>query len=632
MHSRANLAGVRLIMARLHFVVLAPSRATQVTWRLCRRFLSGTLIKTATILARATLCRLAIGDMAGWRRAPRANAVALFLCFFCPVLYLAGQTPSITGVQPLALRPGGMNVVALSGQNLSGPTELWMSFPGTEFSARLDTERASATKAIYRLNVPKEVPVGVGALRLVTTNGITPLQLFMLDDLATIEESATNKTLAQAQLIPWPIAVDGQADEITLDYFRFDAKQGALVSIEVVAQRLGSRLDPVLRLLDKKGREIAYCDDDPRVGRDSRLRCKIPATSTYIVEVRDINYGGGPAFSYRLRIGDFPLAALPFPPFQQPGTNAVLGILSRHEKTLPQVKAEMPAGAIRISLPVRTRRDGGSSFVSLYAADHPQTLEKEPNNAASTATPIHVPGGVSARFEQQKDVDMFRLTAPKGQKLVFRARNRSIGSPCDLFMSIQDTNGATVAEYDPTSSDEGTITNTFKIAGEYFLVIEELNQNGGPDLAYHVDVRELRAGFALSVDGCDLQGRAGENVTMKVTAERRDYDGPIELAVESPFSLKTESSTIPEKKNEVELKIKLPGDLDPGTHVPLRIKGTAKIGDAEEAVRVSTLPALKKLWPNLRYPPTELDGLIAIGVRFSEGKPVEGKSRKGEKE
>ena len=561
-----------------------------------------------------------------------ARCVLLLVFLFCPFLEAAAQTPSITRVQPLALWPGQTNELKLSGQNLSGPTELWISFPAVELKANLDTNGASSTQLGYRVEVPKAAPVGIGAFRLATTNGITPLQLFMLDDLATIEESATNKTTASAQPIKWPIAVDGHADEITFDYFKFNAKQGEQVSIEVVAQRLGSSLDPVLRLLDKNGREIAYCDDDARVGKDSRLRWRIPATGAYLVEVRDINYGGGPAFYYRLRVGDFPLTSMPYPPLQQPATNVAVSVLSGQDKTLPKTKADVPAGVRRVSVPVRTRRDGGSSFVSLLAVDSPQAMEKEPNNATNTATPITIPCGVSGRFEQPKDIDLFRFTANKDQKIVFRARNRSLGSPCDLFMSIQDAKGETVAEYDPTAPDEGTITNTFKTEGEFFLMVEELNQGGGPDLGYHIEASELRPGFALSLEASEFQGRPGETVTAKVTAVRRDYDGPIQLVVESPIAFTTESATIAEKKNETELKLRLPDDAAPGTRIPMTIVGKAKIGARDESDTASTLPALRKLWPGLRYPPVELDGLLAIGVRSSETKSDEGGPRRKRKE
>jgi hypothetical protein len=596
----------------------------------------------------------------------------------CGVACSHAQTPSVTSVSPLALRPGATTEFTLSGQNLSGPTAIWMTFPTLNLNPTFDRDTASSTQVACRVEVPKDAPVGIGAFRLATTNGISPLRLFMIDDLTTVPRNADTPVRAanggsgartgvsalrlhhdpasrithHTSLLKWPAAIDDAADELNFDYFKFTTRKGQRLSIEVVAQRLGSRLDPVLRVLDQKGREVAYCDDDPRVGKDSRLTFTAPTTGDYIIEVRDINYGGGPGFHYRLRVGDFPLTAMAYPPFQQPDTTTTVKILA----PLLDVETKMPLDTPRISVPVRashpdrnrnrnlnlppylvTRHSSlatsqATSFVSVYPTSRPQFLEQEPNNTTNTATPFLIPSGMSARFEQTNDVDVFRFPASKGQQLVFRARNRSLGSPCDLFMSIQDVKGATIAEFDPMAPDEGTITNTFKEAGQFFLTIQELNQTGGPDLGYHVDAYELRPGFELSVQTNDFQSRPGETVTIKVTAVRRDYDGPIALSIEGPASFTAEPITIPDKKNEADLKIKLSDELAAGEFAHLRIVAKAKIGEREETITASTLPALRKLWPNLPHPPPELDGLVAIGVRGSQSTPPAEKPKEDERE
>ena len=55
------------------------------------------------------------------------------------------------------------------------------------------------------------------------------------------------------------------------------------------------------------------------------------------------------------------------------------------------------------------------------------------------------------------------------------------------------------------------------------------------------------------------------------------------------------------------------GDRDILLH--FTIIGKAEIEGHEESRPVSTLPALKKLFPHLLYPPAELDGLIGLAVR-----------------
>src|SRR5262249_1150531 len=156
-----------------------------------------------------------------------------------------------------------------------GAMNLWTSFPASFiFLPRTNDASPDGKTVACKLTVPPEVQVGIGALRLATTNGVSSLHLLMIDDLPSITENGQNKSLTNAQPLKPPIAVDGMCDELSFDFYRFTANKGQQISFEVVAQRLGSRLDPVMRLLDGKGRELAYCDDDPGAGADSRFTHK----------------------------------------------------------------------------------------------------------------------------------------------------------------------------------------------------------------------------------------------------------------------------------------------------------------------------------------------------------------------
>ena len=88
------------------------------------------------------------------------------------------------------------------------------------------------------MTVPRDEQVGIGALRVVTGEGVSNPILVMLDDLPTAVETSDNHTIQQAQSIQLPTAVDGQCDAIQEDMFRFHAVPGQRVSFEVVSQRL----------------------------------------------------------------------------------------------------------------------------------------------------------------------------------------------------------------------------------------------------------------------------------------------------------------------------------------------------------------------------------------------------------
>ena len=74
-------------------------------------------------------------------------------------------------------------------------------------------------------------------------------------------------------------------------------------------------------------------------------------------------------------------------------------------------------------------------------------------------------------------------------------------------------------------------------------------------------------------------------------------------------------STIPKGKTEADLEVKVPDDAPTEKPLNFTIIGKADIDGHEESDPVSTLPALKKLFPHLLYPPPELDAQIGLALR-----------------
>ncbi len=536
------------------------------------------------------------------------------------------QSPALNYAAPSAVAPGKTTTVTFFGENLRGATELWTSFPA-KAALTMTTNSSESGKATFQIAVPGDVPVGIGAVRLVTTNGVSSLLLFMVDDLPSADSNGTNNTIAAAQVIQGPIAVDGACDEISFDYYKFAARKGERVSVDVVANRLGSSLDPVVRVLDNAGRELAYCDDDPAAGTDSRFSFVAPRSAEYRIELRDIGYQGGTKYRYRLRLGRFPLAGAPFPPGARAGTQTkVMFVGSAVDGVRPiglSVPEHVPGNRLNLSVKSRAK---GSGFVTFATGESPELTESEPNNSPEASSKVTVPAVLNGRFSGPRDRDFFEFAATNGQRLVFAGRARSLGSPCDLMMRLLDASGKQLAEADISGANEGTLTNTFKEAGTYRLVVEELNHQGGSALVYRIEAQPFRRGFDLSVETDKVEAVGGGTFELKVTVARREYDGPITLALDgSGDDITLENNVIAEKKSETTVKAKLPDRLQPGRMIQFRVVGKAKIDDIEFSDVVTTMPALKKLFPLLRYPPADLDGLIALGVRSGTAKPTEAK-------
>ncbi len=477
------------------------------------------------------------GNQTGAMMLVRSCLVFLALPAWC-------QEPKITSFQPYAIAPGKVSEIRLSGNDLAPILDVWTSFPA----------KVSASNEMIRFDLDSGIPTGVGAFQIASAKGLSAIQLIMVDDLSSIGEARSNSTAAATQRITPPIAVDGACNELALDFYRFAARKGQKLSIETVAQRLGSSADTVLRVLDIKGRELAFCDDGG-VWRDSRFEFKAPASGDYILELRDMNYAGGDGYAYRLRVGDFPLS-------------------------LPQ--------------------------------DLTGPLESEPNDTIETASPIA--RSVMGRFERDQDRDLFRFEAQKGERHLFAATTRGLDSPCDAMMRILKADGSRLAEANVSSGDEGTITNTFKEGGTYFLELQELTGKGSPDFVYRVEAKPLKPGFTLSTENDRFDHKDGV-LTLKVTCTRRDYAGPITLALADHSDwFHLENRVLEEKKNETVLKLK-PTDACPkGKILPLQLIGTGEKDGKEISERVSTLPPLRKNFPRMTTFPPDLEGVISALV------------------
>jgi len=207
-----------------------------------------------------------------------------------------GELPFVTRMFPLGGRVGERTEASIAGWNL--PT-------GT---LSLDTQ------------------AGGGAFRLVKAGpDASPCNdvMYAVDTLPETAEAEPNGSAAGAQTVTVPVVINGHiAQPGDVDIFRFEGRAGEEIVAEVLARRLDSPLDSVLRLADETGRILATNDDteDPEMGlvthpADSYLRVELPEDGAYSIHLSDTQLHGGDAYAYRLRLGpprpDFALRVTP---------------------------------------------------------------------------------------------------------------------------------------------------------------------------------------------------------------------------------------------------------------------------------------------------------------------------------
>lgn len=134
-----------------------------------------------------------------------------------------------------------------------------------------------------RLSIAKDAPLGPVYWRLRCAQGGTCSRPFLIGDLPGFVETESNSTLAVANPIALPVTVNGQINgERDVDYYRFLATEGDVVSCEVIARRLGSPLDPNLAILNDVGKEVPverrYVGDDVVIAMATPSQFRFRAT------------------------------------------------------------------------------------------------------------------------------------------------------------------------------------------------------------------------------------------------------------------------------------------------------------------------------------------------------------------
>lgn len=439
-----------------------------------------------------------------------------------------GQT--LSHCLPCSVQHGQTTRVTCYGAGLATVQNLWTTFPAS--SRRV--EPGADTAVTFEVAVPADAPIGIFALRVATADGISDPRLIVVEDLPLATRAADVGAPEKAQKLSLPAAVDGVALPERSEYYAFRAAAGQRLAFEVVGYRLGSDFDPFIRILTSTGKELVARDNDEGMGFDCRFEHVFKDAGDYLLELHDTRYQGGGNWSYHLRIGDFPVARVAYPPGGRRGRWVSVAFPGRNATDVAPVDIQVTANPMDDMLIVSARGGQGSTWVPFVADDQDQQLELEPNNDPAQANVVAFPRTLHGRLESPGDVDCYRFTAQKGQVLSFRSDTRRIGSPADLYLRLFNSAGQAIATADDAGTNDAELSLPAPADGDYVLSVEDLNRRGGLGFIYRIECQVVRTEFQLAAASDRLVVAQGSAVPVLVTAARAGYAGPIELGIREP--------------------------------------------------------------------------------------------------
>jgi hypothetical protein len=381
----------------------------------------------------------------------------------------AQPVPTIQSATPDVLQRGHTATLTLTGDNLSATQLLLTGPPGvTATLPKPSTQPTTqpAKQLSLTLTTSPDAPRGPRELRLVTPHGVTKPLLLFVDDLPPVAEKEPNNSPGEANHVALPAIITGriQAD-VDVDHFTFTAAKGQRLVFDVNAFRSGSKLDASLTLLDSAGRRIAH--DEDTNGLDPLIDVTIPADGRYTLRIQDLQYKGGPDFTYRIRAGELPRT--------------------------PTTLAAPPA-------------------------DLAETPEE------SVGSTVNPPVVVKGKISKPNETDTFKFKPATTQPLVLEVAAQRFGSRLDALLTLSDESGKVLQRNDDAMGADARIQFTPEKDKTYLVSLRDLTNQGGDDYPYRLSIappRVDRPDFDVTLHGDAYRLNKGARTFLRATVARK---------------------------------------------------------------------------------------------------------------
>jgi pre-peptidase len=470
-----------------------------------------------------------------WERAPLTLCVTLLLA---PTAH-AGD-PQINGLAPYGIQRGTEVTLTLTGTGMSAVKEFLFYTPGFTVKS-IEAPKDETLSAV--IGVDPDCQLGIHAIRIRSAGGVSNLRTFTVGNLPEVAEVEPNTNFHQAQPIPLNVTVSGVVQSEDIDHYAVELKKGDRLNVELEGLRLGSNtfFDPTLSIRDSEGVELAKSDDAAFVSQDCLCWLIAPHDGRYIIQLREVAFGGNANCTYRLHVGTFPRPTAVFPPAGKPGEALNIRWIGDGAGEFSQQITLPSDGRLEAAIVARDPHSEAPSPNVLRVSDLPTTNESEPNDDVKTATAASAaPLAMQGIIEKTADVDFFKFMAKKGQQLDVRVFARKpFRSPLDALLTVHNDKGAAIANNDDTGGPDSFARVTIPADGDYFVSIRDQLKGGGPEFVYRVEITDTSPSLVMRlperrqyVPTTLVVSQNNRNAVM-VAAQRQNFNGELAVSFEN---------------------------------------------------------------------------------------------------
>lgn len=224
----------------------------------------------------------------------------------------------------------------------------------------------------------------------------------------------------------------------------------------------------------------------------------------------------------------------------------------------------------------------------------------------------------TSKFVTEQAASPIPLQLEANEYLTVTPRTRAIGSAAMLLLELHDDKGRRVAQTGTAETADEPLRFKSDQAGSYQLLAQDLVQRSG--LPFDLSISTDQAPFAVQLDGGSRDRhalKAADEFKIRFRVTRFRYDGPI--TIECP-DLELQDNLIPEKRNDIEAKLKVGSSAAPDSLLTFRFQATAVIDGKPYSTPVRTTQQFKRDAKHVTQQPAESDGTCFVFIKPDGGK------------
>lgn len=416
----------------------------------------------------------------------------------------------------------------------------------------------------FRVAIPADAPAGCYEVRARGRYGLSNPRRFVVTSLKTTPLDAVSHDAKSPTRLERDVVYHAKAATENTSYFTFHAEAGETLHVDVIAQRLDSRMIAKLMLRDPSGRWIRSLRGADQA--DPRLSFKAEMSGDYVIAMNDYLFAGGDDYFYQVAI--------------QQGDALKPIVAPEH--------GPKPASSVTIHSPT------AESVIAVAESAEDQKLS--------------LPCIVSAAFDHAMDVDAYRFDAQQDETYAIEVESDRLGESTDVRLSLdrleakpdgaetwhsvrveddsQDIGDAAIHLY----SRDPSFLFPVPMAGTYRLTIRDLDTGSALSdrQTYRLHIRRPAPGFRLVAyfpsptrdltqsgpQGIQLARHGTQALT--VMAVRLDgWSGPIRVGVEGlPEGVSCRECVIAANQSQANLTLAAAGNAA-SWQGPIRVVGKA---------------------------------------------------------